>query len=164
MPCFRTSIALVIILFLFVTVVASPVWAEQSIASTAISSANNRLLDCYNAAKEAEAAGANITALATTFNEAGSLLSKAELAYTANDFSASLNLATQSQNKLNNFIEEANTSREAAIQQQNNDFMINIVGSTIGTLAVIIAGFAAWRFLKKQYEKTGASASESPRV
>jgi hypothetical protein len=149
MPCCRTSIALVIILFLFVTVGASPVWAEQSNASTAVSSANNRLLDCYSAVKEAEAAGANISALAATFNEAGSLLSQAELAYAANDFSVALNLATQSQNKLNNFIEEANTLRETAVQQQNSDLMINVVGSTVGTLAVIIAGFAAWHFLKK---------------
>jgi hypothetical protein len=162
MPPFKTTISLVIILLFFANVVASPVWAEQSSASTAISSAKNRILDCYNAVKEAEAAGANITALVATLNEAGALLSQAELAYAANDFSTSLNLATQSHDKLNNFIDEANTSSEAAVQQQNEDFLINVVGSTIGTLAVIIAGFAVWIFLKKRYEKTEAYASESP--
>ncbi|TRO52894.1 hypothetical protein E2P61_02620 [Candidatus Bathyarchaeota archaeon] len=164
MSRFRTIIALVVILLVFLNVVASPVWAEQSNASTAISSAKNRILDCYNAVKDAEAAGANITTLAATLDEAGALLSQAELAYAAKDFSTSFNLATQSLNRLNNFVDEANTSMEVAIQQQNIDFLINVVGSIIGTLAVIIAGFAVWRFLKKKYEKTEVYANESPRV
>jgi len=160
----KTPIALVIILLLSVTVVASPVWADQGTASAAISSAKNTIANCYTAAKEAEAAGANITVIVGTLNEAGSLLSQAELAYAANDFDTALNLATQSQNRLNNFVGGANTLRETAVQQQTQDFLINVVGSTIGTFAVIIASFAVWRFLKKKYYTTEAHPSESSRV
>jgi hypothetical protein len=160
----KTPITLFVILLLSVTVVASPVCADQGAASAAISSAKNTIATCYSAAKEAEAAGANITALVGTLNEAGSLLSQAELAHAANDFDTALNLATQSQNRLNNFVGEANALKETAAQQQNQDFLINVVGSTIGTFAVIIAGFAVWRFLKKRYETTEVQASESPRV
>jgi hypothetical protein len=141
---------------LFVTVVASPVWAEQADATTAISSAKSTILSCYNAAEEAEAAGANITVLAATLNQAGSLLSQAELAYAASDFDVALNLAIQSQNTLTNFIGEANTLKETALEQGNLDFLIYVVGSIIGAFAVIVAGFAAWRFLKKNYAKTEA--------
>jgi hypothetical protein len=162
--CSKTPITLVIILLLFVAVVASPVWADQADATTAISSAKDTILNCYSAAKEAEAAGANITVIVGTLNEAGSLLSQAELAYATNDFDAALNLAIQSQNTLNNFIEKANSLKETATQQQTQDFLINIVGSIIGTFAVIVAGFAAWRFLKKKYETTEAHVSESKRV
>jgi len=164
MPRSKTPIALVIILLLFVTVVASPVWADQGAATAAISSAKNTIVDCYSAAKEAEAAGANITVLVGALNEAGSLLSQAESAYASSDFDAALNLAIQSQNRLNNFIGEANALKETAAQQQNQDFLINVVGSIIGTFAVIVAGFTAWLFLKKKYETTEAHVSESPRV
>jgi len=160
----KTPIAIVIFLILFVTVVVSPVWAEQADSATAISSAKNTILNCYSAIKETEAAGANITVLMGTINEAGSLLSQAELAYAANDFDAALNLAIQSQNRLSNFIGEANTLREIAVQQQNQDFLINVVGSIVGTFVVIIAGFAVWRFLKKKSETTEAHTSESTRV
>jgi len=118
----------------------------------------------HSAVKEAEAAGANITVITSALNEAGSLLSQAELAYAANDFDAALNLAIQSQNRLSNFIGEANTLREIAVQQQNQDFLINVVGSIVGTFVVIIAGFAVWRFLKKKSETTEAHTSESTRV
>jgi len=161
---FKTAVTLVVTLLLLAAIVPSPVWASQADAATAISSAKSTILNGYNAAKQAEAAGANITVLVGTLNEAGSLLSQAELAYAANDFDTALNLAVQSQNSLNSFIAEANTSQETAMQQQNQDFLINVVFSTIGTFAVIIAGFAAWLFLKKKYETTEAHVSESPKV
>ena len=161
MPRSKTPITLSIILMLFVTVLASPVWAEQSSAGTAISSAQNTILNCYNAAKEAEAAGANITAIVATLNEAGSLLSQAELAYAANDFGATVNLAVQSQTVLNGFVGEANTLKETALQQQNQDFLINVVGSIIGAFAVIVAGGVVWLLLKRKCETVEADVSES---
>ena len=164
MPRSKTPIVLIIILLLFATVIASPVWAEQSNASTAISSAKNRILDCYNAAKEAEAAGANITALAATLNEAGSLLSQAELAYAANDFSTAVNFAVQSQNVLNDFVGETNILKESALQQENQDFLINVVGSIIGTFAVIVVGGLVWLFLKRKYVTVEADVSGSEGV
>ena len=149
---------------LFVTVLASPVWAEQSSAGTAISSAQNTILNCYNAAKEAEAAGANITAIVATLNEAGTLLSQAELAYAANDFDAAFNLAVQSQNALSDFIGEANTLKENALQQQNQDFLINVVGSIIGAFAVIVAGGVVWLLLKRKCQTAEGDVSESEGV
>ncbi len=162
--CFKTPVTLVILLLLFVAVAASPVWASQTDAAAAISSAKNTIVNCYNAAKQAEAAGANITVLTDTLNKAGSLLSQAELAYATNDFDAALNLAIQSQTTLNNFVAEANALQETATQQQNQSFLINVVGSIAGTFAVIVAGLVAWLFLKRKYATSGARTSESSRV
>jgi hypothetical protein len=159
----KTPIALVMSLVLFVTVLASPAWGQAD-AAASMSSAKNTILNCYNAAKDAEAAGANITVITGMLDEAGALLSQAELAYATGDFDAALNLAIQSQNRLSNLIGEANTLKETATQQRNQDFLINVVGSTIGTFAVIIAGLAVWFLLKKKYGTTEAHDSESPRI
>lgn len=164
MPRSKIPIALTVLLLLFVTVVVAPVWAQQEGASSAISSARNTITSCYTAAREAEAAGANITALTATLNTAGSLLSQAEFAYTTNDFDAAVSLASQSQNTLANFIGEVTTLKETATQQQNQDFLINVVGSVIGAFAAIVAGFVVWVFVKKRYAQTEANVSESPRV
>jgi hypothetical protein len=144
--------ALVVTLLLLVAVVPSPVWASEADAATAISSAKNAIANGYNTAKQAEAVGANITALVDTLNEAGSLLSQAEFAYITSDFDAAFNLAIRSQNSLSGFAAEASTLQESATQQQNQGFLINVVGSIIGTFAIIIGGFAVWRFMKKKYE------------
>ena len=157
MPRSKTLITLVIVVLLVITILILPVRADQAGAATAISSAKNTILGCYSAAKEAEAAGANITVLIGTLNEAGSLISQAELAYSTNNFDTAVSFAVQSQNTLSNFIGEANSLEETATQQQSQDFLINVIGSIIGTIAVVIAGFLVWRFLKNKYETVGSA-------
>jgi hypothetical protein len=138
--------------------------ADQTEANAAIASAKEQILTCYQAAKEAEGAGANITVLVAVLNDAGILFSRAEFAYSVSDFDAARDLAVQSQSTLGDFVPEAKTLKETATQQRNQDFLINVVGSIAGTFAVIIAGFVAWRFLKKKYETAGAHTNETSRV
>jgi hypothetical protein len=136
---------------LIVTFFISPV-ASQADVTTAISSAKNTFLNCYEAAKAAETAGANITVLTSNLNEAGMLLSQAELAYSSNDLNSARNLAVQSEAKLSNFISDADHLREIATQQRNQDFLITVVGPLLGALAIIGIGVGTWIFLKKKYE------------
>jgi hypothetical protein len=138
--------------------------ADQTEATAAIASAKEQVLTCYQAAKDAEEAGANITALVAVINDAGTLFSRAEFAYSTSDFDTARNLAVQSQSTLSNFISEANTLKETATQQRNQDFLISVVGSIIGTFAILCAGIAAWIFLKRKYETAGAHKNESSRV
>jgi hypothetical protein len=159
----KVLVVLVALLF-FVAVFASPVWADQAGATAAISSTKNTIVNCYGAAEEAEAVGANITALVATLNDAGALLSQAELAYAANDFDAAVNFAVQSQSVLNGFVGEANALKETAVQQQNQDFLVNVVGSIIGSIAVIIVGGLVWLLLKRKYETVEVDVSESEGV
>jgi hypothetical protein len=83
------KIFLLAIAVLLVTSVlfAAPAFAQQDSAQTAISSAQSTLVSCYSAAKDAEAAGANVTSLTATLNTAAGLLSQAELAYASSDYS-----------------------------------------------------------------------------
>jgi len=137
-------------------VVPSLVLADQTDAAAAITSAKERIVACYQAAKDAEGAGANITSLTATLNDAGALLSRAELAYSSNDFGTARDLAVQSREGLGNFVSEANVLKETAIQQGNQDFMINVVGSAVGAIAVVVGGFAVWNFLKRKYDRVEA--------
>ena len=130
---------------------AQPVMANQTDAATAINSAKNTILTCYDAAKEAESAGANITLLEITLNNAGLLLSQAELAYSKNDYDGAQSLAVQSQTVLNGFTSTAQSSGLAALQQRNQDFLVNVVGSIIATLVVLVGGVLAWVYLKRKY-------------
>jgi hypothetical protein len=136
----------------------------QTAAAAATASAKKQILICYQAAKEAEEAGANITALVAVLNDAGMLLSRAEFAYSVSDFDEARDFAIKSQNTLSDFISEANASKETASQQRNQDFLINVVGSIIGTLAVLGGSIAAWIFLKRKYETAGVNTNESSRV
>ncbi len=110
-----------------------------------ISSARQQLISCYDAAKAAEAVGANISSLTSVLNEAGSLLSQSELAYSKGDFGTAQSLATQSSQRLGGFVSMANSLRDSAVQQGNYDFWINTVGSSVGALVVILIGLQIWR-------------------
>ena len=124
--------------------------AAQPEANAAIATAKEQILTCYQAANDAEEAGANITALAAVLNDAGTLFSRAEFAYSIRDFDTARNLAIQSQSALGDFVSEANNLKETATQQRSQDFLINVVGSLVGAFAVLLLGVAAWVFLRKK--------------
>ncbi len=145
-------------------VAASP-WstalATQSEAVAAISSAQTAMLSGYNAALEAEAAGANITSLQVKLNAAGESLSHAELAYASGNFDSAISLANQCTGYLNNFSSDAKAQQISAGQQANQVFYINVVGSTFGALAVVVAGFLVWRQIAKAAKPRGVIAGGS---
>lgn len=129
---------------------------SESDAKSAIVAAEEKIVVCYQAVAEADKAGANVTALLAVMNEAGWLLSKAKLAYQTGDFESATNFASLSQERLSGFVEEADGLRGTALQQRYWDFMVNVVGSTMGTVAVIGGSFVVWRLLKRRYGKAGS--------
>jgi hypothetical protein len=153
--------ALFVVIFIAVLSVPSFVWAQQN---DAISAAQSKIVQCYDAAKAAESAGANISQLTLTLNDAGLLLSNAQLAYSKGDFSLALSLAVQSQNELANFVSDANALQTSASQSRTFDFLLNVVGSVLGTVAVLVGSFVVWRFLKRKYGINGAHKGESDSI
>jgi hypothetical protein len=143
-------------LLLFFLIVPPLAQAEQTDAASAIASAEGQILTCYQAATDAEAAGANITSLTAVLNDAGALLSRAELAYSMNDSVAARDLAVQSQGKLGGFVAEANALKAAAVQRRSWDFWVGEVGSVVGTFAVVGVAGAVWVFLRRRYGPVGA--------
>jgi hypothetical protein len=142
----------ILMLGLLITVVLLPIEVfAQNDAMAAINSARQQLIICYSSARQAEAAGANITSLTSVLNGAGALLSQSELAYSQGDFTSAQSLSSQVEEQLANFVSTANAMRETAARQQSFDFWVIIVGSIGGAVAVIVAGLAGWLVLKKRY-------------
>jgi hypothetical protein len=149
----RIGILLLIASMLILSITPLPVWAQQNGTSDAISAAQNKLVNCFDAAKSAEAAGANISQLTSTLNKAGLLLSNAQLAYSNGNYGDAQNFASQSQSLLTNFVSEANSLQAVATQHRNTDFLF-FVGSIVGSVIVIVAGIAIWVLLMKKYGKS----------
>jgi len=146
-----TPVLLLTLTLLVLSVAPSPVWAQQTNADKAISAAQEKILTCFNAVRAAEAAGANITELANTLNRASLLLSQAEFTYSNGNFEAAQSLAVQSYSSLSLFVSNANSLETAATQTRNTDFLVNVVGSLAGTVAVLFGSVALWVLLKRKY-------------
>jgi hypothetical protein len=154
---FTKNIVLSMTLYLFLVAACIPVvvHADSVSAGEAISTAKSKFVESFTAAKAAESAGANISDLTESLNGAGVLLSKAESLYSSGNFQGAESLAILSQNNLNTFISEAKSLESAALQTRNMDFLINIVGSITGTVAVVIGSISIWVLLKLRYERAG---------
>jgi hypothetical protein len=146
------SIAILLLVVVSLTAFYAPsvVLAQQSDISTTISSVERSLIQCYDAARAAEAASANISKLTLRLNNASLLLSRAELAYSNGDFGAAQSLAFQSQNILVGFVSDANSLHNSAAQNRTFSFLTNVVGSILGTILLLTASFVVWSKLKKR--------------
>jgi len=159
----------ILALLLLLSVIFVPVTVlAQGDAAGAIASAKQQIIVCYDSARQAEAAGANISSLTSVLNDAGQLLSRSELAYLQGDFGSAQSLASECNQRLSNFVSDSNALRDAAAQRRAFDYWVNFVGSIAGTIAVIVAGFMVWRFIKKRYVPVEAEnevqTDESTRV
>jgi hypothetical protein len=106
---------------------------------------------CYAAVAQAEKAGADVTGLLSTLNDAGLLLSKAHLALKYGNFDSASALASQCVGKLDGFEGVAGGLRDSASQARSMDFAVNVIGSAVGAIAVVVGGFLVWQLLKKKY-------------
>jgi hypothetical protein len=133
--------------------------SSESDAGSAIAQAEQRIEVCYSAALDAEKAGANVTDLLSVLDGAGMSLSEARVDFQNASFDSAYNLAVQSNSTLNGFEVQAFSLRDAAAQQRYVDFAVNVVGSTVGTVTVIVVGLLVWFGVKKRPEKSGNVAS-----
>jgi hypothetical protein len=125
--------------------------ASESDATIAVSEAQQRINVCYGAAADAAKAGANVTGLLSILNDAGGSLSRAELTLNQGDYNSAYSLALMSEEKLNGFEGVASGLKSSAVSAGNFDFEINVVGSSVGAVAVVVLGFVVWRLLRKKY-------------
>lgn len=135
----------------------SPAFSEnsQKSASMAIRSAEESVISAYEAVLEAERAGGNISSLLVCLNEAGTLLSKAKLAYNTGDFDSATSFAEQSMLKLDGFVAEADELEWRAAHASYWDFLINFVGSGVGALGVFVGGVIVWKVFKRRGKAGG---------
>lgn len=125
--------------------------AGEAEARGAVVAAEEMVVECYEVVGGADEAGANVTGLLTRLNDAGLLLSKASLAYGEGDYDSAYDLAGESLVRLDGFAVEANVLWWNALQARHWDFMVNVVGSAVGAVAVVFGGFFVWFLLKRRY-------------
>jgi hypothetical protein len=148
----RLSLGVLLLVVISVVIrVPSVVLAQQNDATSSISDAQSTLIQCYDAARAAEVAGANISQLTGRLNIASLLLSRAELANSNGYFSLAESLAVESQDELASFVSEANSLQFSAQQSRSSDFWLNIVGSSVETVAVLVGSLTVWVLLKRKY-------------
>jgi hypothetical protein len=157
-PKFSIALMLLLVLASQFLVSMTEATVSENEATSALTNAENTVNSAYQAASKAEESGANVSSLLVRLNEAGLLLNRAHMAFKSGDFDSTLTFATQSQEKLNGFVADADVLRENAIRDNYLDFMINVVGSIIGFAGTVCAGFLVWLFLKRKYEKIGSAA------
>ena len=124
--------------------------ASEADARSTVASADQRVSVCYSAVADAEKAGANVSGLLVTLNDAGMLLSEAHLSLINGSYDLASGLAGQCVTKLNGFDNTADSLRASASQARFVDFWVNVVGSAVGAIAVAVGGFLVWRFLKRK--------------
>lgn len=120
---------------------------------SAIASAQQEVLACYNSAADTAKAGANVTSLLSTLDVAGDLLSKADLAFENGDYNSSQALALQSQQELQGFQTQASSLKQTATRAAFMDFAVNIVGSLFGAFLVVLCAVIAWFVFKKRLKQ-----------
>lgn len=150
----RAKICLVAAMIFFISamVFTSTASADQNSAQSAISSAQSNFKNCYQAVKQAQAAGANVNQLMTTLNNSSALLSKSQLAYASGDYNSAYTYANQCQNELNGFVSQANALQANAANSRNSRYLIDGI-SIIASIAILCVGIAAWSHISRKGRK-----------
>jgi len=125
--------------------------SSETDARSAVAEASQRVNTCYSAAADAAKAGANVTGLLVTLDDAGGLLSKAELALAKGEFDSASTLAHLSEERLVGFEEAAVGLRDSAVRAGFLDFALSVVGSAVGSIVVVLVGVTVWFYLKRRY-------------
>jgi hypothetical protein len=126
---------------------------SEADATSAVAQADQRVSVCYSAVAGAQKAGANVSGLLVTLNDAGVLLSEAHLALVNGSFDSASALAGQCVTKLDGFDNAANSLRDSASQARFVDFWVSVVGSVVGAVAVVVGGFVVWLLLNRRVKK-----------
>lgn len=127
----------------------------QDDAKKDIAKANAIFIESYSAVSAAQKAGANVTSLTNVLNAAGLWLSDAELNYAQGNYATAETQALYSQEQITGVMSVANSLADSASQAGYQSFLINIVGSLVGAVAVVLAALGIWILLKKKQEKAG---------
>lgn len=143
-----------ILLMLFcIVLLVIPSVACQGSAQSAINSAKNSLNTCYQAVVAAESAGANVTSLMATLNQATALLSQAELANEAQDNDDAYRYASQSQSELNGLTDQAAALEQEAIAGAAQNSQSNMLRLLV-SLIIFVSGVSAWFMLYRRERRS----------
>ncbi len=141
----KTAVLALVLLIVYPTLLSCLV-AGQSDAKSEIALAKDELSDCYETVKSVEAKGGNITGLVAILNNAGRLLTQAELAYLAENYSSAVTFARQSKVQLSGFDVKASLVKNDALYNGNLGFYTDALLVVAG-FVIFCVGIAVWFIL-----------------
>lgn len=148
----KLAVAAIVALLFMAVLFTYPVLAQQGNAQASINQAKTALENSYAAALQAEDAGANITSLVSTLNNAAGLLSQAELAYASHGYAAANDYAVQSKNALNGFDSQVASLKASAVNIQAQHFGTALF-SAVAAVAFLLVGFGLWFVLGRREKR-----------
>lgn len=130
-------------------------------ASASVQEAESAVSEAFKAVLKDEQAGANVSGLLTTLNEAGSLLAEAEMAYRNGDSGGAEAYANSAYTKAESAMAEASSLLGSSQTDAANTLLYSLVFSVSGALVFLALLFLVWtRFKKRHAEKLYDSKPE----
>ena len=146
----RLGVFVPVLLLLVIMINAKSVSAQRDDAAEEITLAKRQILVCLNTAVETARFGADVSSLVIILNNAGNLLSKAELAYSQGNFGAAVVNAVACSESLDGFVDEA--AELQILEQEHGVYSLyGVIGSFLGVFIVIIVSYWVWILLKQRY-------------
>jgi hypothetical protein len=159
--CFRRYLgkAMLILLLSLMVLQLQSVCSVQGSgnASVSIQEADSAVREAFQAVLKDERAGANVSGLLATLNEAGSLLAQAEMAYRNGDSGGAANYANNAYATAESVMTEASSLLSFSQAEASNTLLYSLVFSVSGALVFLAGLFLGWsrfknRHAKKQYD------------
>ena len=127
--------------------------ASSDEASEDLRLAGADLNSAFGAVAEAENAGANVSALLSTLNDADGFLSEGYAAYRNENFEGAVSSAAACSSTLKGVADAAVTMKLSAERIRSDKVFLTAVVSVVGLVMLFVLGFLVWGFLKRSYSK-----------
>ena len=122
-------------------------WADE--ASSNVGEADVAVRQAFNAALEAEKAGANVSGLIVRLNAAGSVLVEAEIALGNGNSSEAVSKAGQCIGIAENIKSDADVLRVSALDEAQTVFWTYLAFSVVGVAVFVVVLVLVWRRFKR---------------
>ena len=113
--------------------------------------AEETLVLAYNSVLDAEKVGANVSDLISQLNTGAQYLDQAHSNVDTGDFEAVVYFSNLCIQAIDGVSEQAILLKDETVQLQSANLLLQIFGSIIGIVVVIVGGVIFWRIFKRYY-------------
>jgi ribosomal protein L19 len=123
------------------------------VVSLEVAEAEEALVSAYGVVLEAEEAGADVSGLLDKLNVGDEYLAEANAYVRLGNSESAGHFAGLCVEAVGDVGDEAVLLRDEAMKLGEADFIVTMIGSVVGVVVVVVAGFVVWRVFKRRYHK-----------
>jgi len=127
--------------------------SSEDVVTLALTEAEEAFTSAYEAVFEAEQAGANVSGLFGRLNIAGEYLSEAYVWHRSGDSENASRFAGLCYDVVEDLKSEAVELRDEAKRLGEADFVVNMIGSVVGVIVVLVSCSVAWLVFRRRYRR-----------